>query len=293
MSIMAEQALATGPDTRRRAAIYNAVAVALLVAGLASADLIDLIAPANKFAQMELMARILAGALFVLLIATLLGRNRTAVRRAKERLVIAGLAFAACLSVIALAGAGQSRAADFMKALKSNGDEFKVKFAEIERSIDELDWSRTLSADTLATREGIAEGKATVQRFRKLLAERSVLVQARAEGLSQLLQQAPGGKAGEDVRFVVERTVQFESTQFELVGRAQSAFATAVQNLLDWSERNPGAFTALNGQVVFASAEKESEVRAFLAAIRSAEESVASAVEAAEAEGAKVQASFK
>lgn len=145
-------------------------------------------------------------------------------------------------------------------------------FAEVLQRYEHLDLSEVLTPTALTTAHGIANGRAAMARYHRLLAERQTLLNSLVESMDRaaavspdLSNEATRGPAPVDVAVYAS----FDAHE--------PAVARAMDAILDWASAQQGRLKQHNGEYVFANASQEAEMDSLLASLDEAKTALAKA----------------
>lgn len=231
------------------------------------------------------------GSLFGLAVVTwLVMRNRSDLAKAKARLVVGLLLCLTVANNIANTARENSVAKDFMRGAIAFQAKHASKFEDLGKRFEENTVNQYVTPAALTSAQSIAAGQAALERYRSLLQERNLLLQTYMAEYRAYVNSVPEGEARRGAEASMGPAMDSANNLYKTLDVAQRAHADALGAVFAWAQTNVGKLSNRGGQLVFQSAQQQSELNALAQRLQAAENVVDEATKFAQAEQVKAAA---
>jgi hypothetical protein len=145
-----------------------------------------------------------------------------------------------------------------------------AKDAEYKQRFSALSIPDVLLPARLVTPEGRASGRATLQQFRALIAERAALRQDASARMQQLIAAMPDADLRNSVRAGVNASHNESAKWAEDMDQAQLQLADAYDAILDWCEGEGKRLKVENDRLRLSTPAQQTQLQSLLAALQAA-----------------------
>lgn len=234
------------------------------------------------------------GFLVLVLVTSVTLKGRGALLQSYGRVVI-GVLLALWALGTAAQRAGQANAQKaFLGEVQQMQALQAARFGELGKRFELIDLTTALTTEALTSVAGIAAGRDTISKYRALLAERKAMLTSTFAESERFFNTRSPTEA--DKREALASIEQGKRSAIKLYGdldTGQSTVVTAISDILDWAATQKPKLGPRNGQLVFASAQQQTEFQVLLATLEAAEAKQQPVVQEAAVSQQKAQASMR
>lgn len=281
MSADAERASA------RRYTFLGGALIALAFAGPALATPFGI---GTAYSVGQDLVRTLSALVVAAFISWLITKNRSDLAKAKARVVVGVLL---CVSVgtgIADSARDAQLAKQFYRDSISFSELHGAKFDALTKRFEQVNVMPYLTPEGLVSAPRIAAGQAVLERYRSLLAERNLLLQAYLSEYTAFVSALPSGQLRDGAEAGMAPARKATEDLYRILDTTQTAHANAMGAVFDWAQANLGKVSIKGEQMMFQTREQQAELVALGNKLQEAENTVNAAVEKAQGEKARAEA---
>lgn len=261
---------------------WNYLGAGLIALAFIGPSLATLAGLGNAFSVGEDIARTFGSLAGLMLIAWLVARKMGDLAKAKARVVVGIVLCVIVGNNIAKMAKEEDVAKTFVREALAFQAQQQEKFEHLGKRFEEVTVAQYMTAEALASPDGVAAGKAALEKFRSLLQERNLLLQTYLAESVALIASVPSGEARAAAESTAGPARVATEKLYKMLDRTQGEQAAAIGAIFDWAAANNGNFGASNGELVFSNAKQHQEFQALVTRLQSAENEVAAATEEAQ-----------
>lgn len=237
----------------------------------------------SAFSVGEDVVRTLGSLAGLSLIAWLVARNKSDLTKAKARAMV-GIVL--CV-VVGNNIARMAKEVDVGKAFVREALVFQAqqeeKFENFAKRFDEVAIiAQYMTAEALVSSDGIAAGKAVLEKYRSLLKEQNSLLQTYLTEAVALIERVPAGTARTAAVSTFGPIRDATEKPYKKISHVESEHAAAIGAIFDWAAANNGKLGVSNGELVFSSDEQRQELQTLVTRLQAAENEAALSTEEAQ-----------
>lgn len=262
---------------------WNYLGTGLIALAFIGPSLATLTGFGSAFSVGEDIARTFGSLAVLMLIAWLVTRKMSDLVKAKAKVMV-GIIL--CV-VVGNNIARMAKEVDAGKAFVREALVFQAqqqeKFETFAKRFDEVAIiSQYMTAEALVSPDGVAAGKAVLEKYHSLIQEQNNLFQTYLAEAVALIERVPAGTARTAAVSTFGPTRDATEKLYKKISHVESEHAAAIGAIFDWAAANNGKLGVSNGELVFSSDEHRQEIQALVTRLQAAENEAALATEVAQ-----------